>query len=72
MGATVLRGKIKEAGLNIQVTNAAINDLSDADIVITQEELSDRARAKLPNARHVSIGNFMDASVYDDLVSSLT
>ena len=71
MGATVLRGKIKDAGLDIHVTNAAINDLDDADIVITQRELSDRAKAKLPHAHHVSIGNFMDASVYDDLVSSL-
>ena len=71
MGATVLRGKINDAGLNVEVTNAAINDLKDADIVITQNELTDRARAKLPNAQHFSIDNFMDASFYDDLVAKL-
>ncbi len=71
MGATVLRGKVKAAGLNIEVTNAAINDLKDADIVITQNELTARARAKLPNAQHLSIDNFMDASFYDDLVAKL-
>ncbi|WP_163134385.1 PTS mannitol transporter subunit IICB [Agarivorans sp. Alg241-V36] len=71
MGATVLRGKIKDAGLDINVTNSAINDLHDADIVITQQELSARAKEKLPSARHVSIGNFMDASFYDKLVASL-
>jgi PTS system mannitol-specific IIC component len=71
MGATVLRGKIEKAGLNISVTNAAINDLSAADIVITQQELSARAKLKLPSARHLSIGNFMDAKFYDDLVDSL-
>ncbi|WP_255561874.1 PTS mannitol transporter subunit IICB [Zooshikella harenae] len=71
MGATVLRGKIQEAGLNIEVTNSAINDLEDADIVITQQALSDRARAKLPHAQHLSIGNFMDASFYDELVAKL-
>lgn len=71
MGATVLRGKIKDAGLNIEVTNAAINDLNEADIVITQQELSDRAKAKLPGAHHFSIGNFMDAGFYDDLVAKL-
>ncbi len=71
MGATVLRGKIKEAGLDISVSNAAINDLVDADMVITQQELSARAKEKLPGARHVSIGNFMDANFYDDLVASL-
>ena len=71
MGATVLRGKINDAGLNIEVSNLAINDLKDADIVITQGELTDRARAKLPDAQHLSIENFMDASFYDDLVAKL-
>jgi len=71
MGATVLRGKVKEAGFDIEVTNAAINDLVDADIVITQNELTPRAKEKLPNAQHFSIDNFMDASFYDDLVAKL-
>ncbi|WP_372683205.1 phosphoenolpyruvate--protein phosphotransferase, partial [Desulfosarcina sp.] len=71
MGATVLRGKVKGAGLTIEVTNAAINDLKDADIVITQNELTDRARSKLPGAQHFSIDNFMDASFYDDLVGKI-
>ena len=71
MGATVLRGKVNDAGLTIEVTNAAINDLKDADIVITQNELTDRARAKLPSAQHFSIDNFMDASFYDDLVAKI-
>jgi mannitol-specific phosphotransferase system IIC component/phosphotransferase system HPr (HPr) family protein len=72
MGASVLRGKVNEAGLNIKVTNAAINDLKDADIVITQNELTDRARAKLPGAQHFSIDNFMDAGFYDELVNTIT
>ena len=72
MGATVLRGKVNDAGLDIEVTNAAINDLKDADIVITQNELTDRARAKLPSAQHFSIDNFMDASFYDELVAKIT
>lgn len=71
MGATVLRGKLQDAGLNIEVTNAAINDLNDADIVITQSELTDRAKSKLPGAQHFSIGNFMDGGFYDDLVAKL-
>ena len=72
MGATVLRGKLADVGLDIEVTNLAINDLDEADIVITQAELSDRAKAKLPDARHLSIGNFMDAGFYDELVAELT
>jgi phosphocarrier protein FPr len=72
MGATVLRGKINAAGLNIAVSNAAINDLKDADIVITQNELTDRARGKLPGAQHFSIDNFMDENFYDELVAKIT
>jgi PTS system mannitol-specific IIC component len=71
MGATVLRDKIKQKGLDIEVTNLAINDLDHADIVITQSELTARARGKLPNAQHFSIDNFMDGSFYDDLVAKL-
>jgi len=71
MGATILRGKVKDAGLDIEVINQAINDLKDADIVITQNELTPRAQAKLPSAQHFSIDNFMDAGFYDDLVAKL-
>ena len=71
MGATVLRGKVQKAGLDIEVINQAINDLKDADIVITQNELTPRAQAKLPSAQHLSIDNFMNAGFYDDLVDKL-
>lgn len=71
MGATVLRGKVNDAGFDIEVINQAINDLVDADIVITQAELTPRAKGKLPSAQHFSINNFMDAGFYDDLVAKL-
>lgn len=71
MGATLLRGKVKEAGLDIDVTNAAINDIKEADIVITQSELTPRARTNVPQAQHMSIENFMDAGFYDELVEKL-
>ncbi len=71
MGASVLRGKIQKAGLDIEVKNQAINDLVDADIVITQNELTARASKKLPSAQHLSIDNFMDADFYDKLVEKL-
>ncbi len=71
MGATMLRNKIKEAGLDIEVTNKAINDLIDGDVIVTQSELTDRAKKQLPNAQHLSLGNFLDASVYDELIEKL-
>ncbi len=71
MGASVLRNKVKAAGLDIDVSNSAISDLTSADIVITQAELTPRAKGQLPNAHHMSLGNFMDGQFYDQLIEKL-
>ena len=72
MGASLLRKKVKEAGMDIAVTNMAISNLpSDAQIVITQEELTPRARTKVPNAYHISVDNFLSSPEYDKLISEL-
>ncbi|MFS0674264.1 PTS mannitol transporter subunit IICB [Ornithinibacillus sp. 179-J 7C1 HS] len=73
MGASLLRNKFKEGNIDIEVTNSAINELpSDADIVITQKELTDRAKVKLPNAEHISVDNFLNSPKYDELVKRLS
>ncbi|MBF4584178.1 MULTISPECIES: PTS mannitol transporter subunit IICB [unclassified Curtobacterium] len=73
MGASVLRNKIKKAGIEgVTVVNKAIANLSgDEDLIITQEELTPRAKQKNPNAQHVSVGNFMNAPQYDQVVDQL-
>jgi PTS system mannitol-specific IIC component len=73
MGASLLRNKVKEAGMDdISVTNASINNLSeDTDLVVTHKDLTDRARAKVPNAVHVSVENFLGSPKYDELVTQL-
>ncbi len=72
MGASLLRKKVKEAGMDIAVTNTAISNLpADAQIVITQEELTPRARNKVPNAYHISVDNFLSSPEYDKLISEL-
>ena len=72
MGASLLRKKVKEAGLNIKVTNTAISNLpGDAKVVITQEELTPRAKQKVPNAHHISVENFLSSPKYDQLVNQL-
>ncbi|MEF3019510.1 PTS lactose transporter subunit IIBC, partial [Pseudomonas aeruginosa] len=57
MGASVLRNKIKKAGIEgVTVTNQAIANLDGtADLVITQNQLTDRAKAQNPDAIHVSV-----------------
>ncbi|WP_017437319.1 PTS mannitol transporter subunit IICB [Saccharococcus caldoxylosilyticus] len=72
MGASILRNKVQKAGLDIEVTNTAINQLPpDADIVITHKNLTDRAKEKLPNAFHVSVENFLSSPKYDELIEML-
>ncbi|WP_277678895.1 PTS mannitol transporter subunit IICBA [Gracilibacillus dipsosauri] len=72
MGASLLRKKVKSADLDVSVTNTAISNLpGDAQVVITQEELTPRAKEKLPNAYHISVDNFLSSPEYDKLIDSL-
>jgi PTS system mannitol-specific IIC component len=73
MGASVLRNKFKKAGIEgVTVQNLAIANLTgNEDLIITQQELTDRAKQKNPSAQHVSVGNFMNAPQYDQVVDQL-
>ncbi|MFJ6679877.1 PTS mannitol transporter subunit IICB [Microbacterium sp. NPDC091382] len=70
MGASVLRNKFKKAGVEgVTVTNKAIANLDpSADLVITQQQLTDRARGVTPDSVHVSVDNFMNSPKYDEVV----
>lgn len=70
MGASVLRNKFKKAGVEgVTVTNKAIANLDpSADLVITQAQLTDRARGVTPGSVHVSVDNFMNSPKYDEVV----
>lgn len=72
MGSSLLKNKFKKANIDVFVTNKAINEIpDDADIVITHKDLTDRAKAKLPTAEHISVENFLNSPVYDELVERL-
>ncbi|WLQ07909.1 PTS mannitol transporter subunit IICBA [Arthrobacter oryzae] len=70
MGASVLRNKIKAAGYpDVKVTNSAIANLSDTyDVVITHQDLTERAKPATASAVHVSVDNFMNSPRYDEIV----
>lgn len=74
MGASILRDKVKKAGLEIPVSNQAISNLLDTPktLIVTQEELTPRAKDKSPSAIHVSVDNFLASPRYDEIVASLT
>lgn len=72
MGASLLAKKVKSAGLNISVTNCAINNLpGDVDIVITHKDLTPRAIKHAGQAKHLSLTNFLDSTLYDGLVAEI-
>ena len=74
MGASLLKNKAKKAGLeDIEVKNASISQIpDDADVVVTHKDLTDRARQKLPGARHVSVDNFLGSPKYDELIDEIS
>jgi len=73
MGASVLRKKVHAAGFNdVTVVNKAISNLTDTfDLVVTHQDLTDRARQKTGSAVHVSVENFMNSPKYDEIVELL-
>ncbi|BAN75879.1 MULTISPECIES: PTS mannitol transporter subunit IICBA [Lacticaseibacillus] len=73
MGASILRDKVKKAGLDLSVTNTAISNLQDKPglLVVTQDELADRAKKQTPGAAHVAVENFLNSPKYDEIIASL-
>ena len=74
MGASILRDKVKKAGLTIDVTNRAIANLTDAadTLVVTQEELAPRAAQMAPSSTRVAVSNFLNSPKYEAIITSLT
>ena len=73
MGATMLRSKLKDAGITgIEVIHHPVSEIpGDCQIVVTHHELSGRAAQRAPQARIIPIHNFMGAPEYDTLVDEL-
>lgn len=74
MGASILRDKVKKAGLTIDVTNRAIANLTDSadTLVVTQEELAPRAAQMAPSSTRVAVSNFLNSPKYEAIITSLT
>lgn len=73
MGATVLKKKLKEAGFSsIEVKHSPVSSIPpDAQIVITHQELGERAAHSNPSAELILITNFLAAPEYDRLIEDL-
>lgn len=73
LGATRFRKRIEPLGLPIRVTNSSVNSVpTDADIVVCQSILAQRAIASAPNAQIVEISNFLQDNALDELYDELS
>lgn len=72
MGANRLKKKLKAVGLEVAVEHASVDEIApDAQLVISHVNLTERARAAAPHARHFSITNFVNAPEYDEIAREL-
>lgn len=72
MGATKFRNRIKPLNLGITVTNTSVDNVpADADVVVCQYILQDRAVKSAPQARLVAIGNFLQDPNLDTFYAEL-
>ena len=72
MGATKSRNRIKPLNLGITVTNTSVDNVpADADVVVCQYILQDRAVKSAPQARLVAIGNFLQDPNLDTFYAEL-
>lgn len=73
MGATKFRNRIKDVRPEITVKNTSVDNIpADCDVAVVQTTLAERARKSAPQARLITIGNFLaDPSLdafYEQLV----
>lgn len=72
MGASVLRKKLKEANLYIDVIHMPVDRVpSNAKIIFTQKELKQRAESATNNAIIRTVDNYLNDPEYDKLVEDL-
>lgn len=72
MGATKFRNRIKHLNLGITVINTSVDNVPpDADIVVCQVVLADRAKKSAPNAELVTIDNFLQDKNLDALYGTI-
>ncbi|WP_432626734.1 PTS mannitol transporter subunit IICBA [Brotaphodocola sp.] len=73
MGATKFRNRIKAERPDISVSNTSVDNIpADCDIAVVQTTLAERARKSAPQAKLITIGNFLADPALDELYAQLT
>ena len=74
MGTSILKMKAKKAMLDIDISHVSVNNIpEDAELIVTNTILKDRARENAPNkdVPLLTIENFLDSNEYDKIIDYL-
>ncbi|MBB5182749.1 PTS mannitol transporter subunit IICBA [Catenisphaera adipataccumulans] len=73
MGSAVLQRKLSAAGFdNITVSHAPVSEIpAGTELVVCHRDLAERAVKSAPNAKLVTITDFMTAPEYDEIIKEL-
>ena len=73
MGATKFRNRLKAVRPDLIVTNTSVDNIpADCDVMVVQSVLAERAQACAPQAKLITIGNFLADPALDDLFFQLS
>ncbi len=72
MGAGILKKKVADANLDIEVVNFAIDSVpKDTKVIVCHKKLYERAIKNLPNAKIRVVESFLNDPAYDILIEDL-
>ena len=73
MGATTFRRKLQKSGIeDVEVKHYRIEDVpEDSDLVVVHRDLEDRTRKAHPDMQIVSINNYLQEPIIDELVEKV-
>lgn len=73
MGATKFRNRLKTVRPDLTVINTSVDNIpSDCDIAVVQTTLAERAAQSAPQAKLITIGNFLADPALDELFFQLS
>jgi PTS system mannitol-specific IIC component len=71
IGESILRRKLQEAGVEVDVKHSAVHEIQpSAEVVISHHSLTDRVRQVAPQATLYAVDDFINSPVYDELIKS--
>ncbi|WP_208585612.1 PTS transporter subunit EIIC [Gracilibacillus suaedae] len=72
MGARLLHKKLKEAQLDIEVENAAINEIpAGTDVIICHQQLEKEVKSQTYGIKIISLQSFTDKKAYDQIIQKI-